>query len=69
MQHGSENVCLALDEGRNLFAVGSRSYVTLIDPRAKHSGRSECQALYSPDAGNGTYIYVLLQAMQVLFIF
>jgi WD repeat-containing protein 40A len=52
MKHGAENVCMSMDEDMSLLAVGSRSHVTLLDPRVKHH-ESSSMFLYSPDAGNG----------------
>ena len=43
---------MAMDEDMNLLAVGSRSHVTLLDPRVKHNSDSSL-FLFSPDAGNG----------------
>jgi hypothetical protein len=55
MKHGAENVCMSMDEDMSLLAVGSRSHVTLLDPRVKHH-ESSSMFLYSPDAGNGEYL-------------
>lgn len=40
MIHNRENVCMTLHEDRNLYAVGSQSHVTMLDPRSNGKQRA-----------------------------